>query len=137
MPQKAGLTGLMYGFAGSLAYLLLRDFIDIMGGSAFAGVITLVLHCSFCLVAPFFLQFKNNDCQLATEDEDPAIHAKALKMKLGGGFCCCAALSSFILPLYTLNQILVSGLYIYLVFVRYKDGPDGDSDDKFVKMAAD
>lgn len=137
MPQKAGLTGLMYGFAGSLAYLLLRDVLEILTDSAFLGFITLAIHASFLLVAPYFLQFKKSDCELPTEDEDPEIATKLLKMKLGGGFACCAALSSLFLPLYTLTQIIVGGLYIYLVFVRYKDGGGEDADDKFKKMSDD
>lgn len=135
--MKAGLTGLMYGFAASLAYLFLRDAIDIFSGSVFLGIVTLALHLSFCGVAPLFKKFKDDDCVLPAEDEDPEIHNKILKMKLGGSFCCCAAISSFMLPLYTINQILVAGLYVYLVFVKYKDGPDGDQDDKFRKMQAD
>lgn len=135
--MKAGLTGLMYGFAASLCYLFLRDVIDIFNGYAFLGTVTLALHLSFCGVAPLFKKFKDDDCMLPAEDEDPEVHNKILKMKLGGGFCCCAAISSILLPFYTLNQILVAGLYVYLVFVKYKNGADDDQDDKFRKMAAD
>lgn len=62
---------------------------------------------------------------------------KLAKMKLGGGFACCAAFAALFMPsLYTLTQLLVGGLYIYLTFVRYRAGAD-DDDDKYQKMQAD
>lgn len=122
MPLKPGLTGLMWATFVSLVWLLLRDFYEIMFDSTFTGCITLVLHCSFYQVVLLFAKFKSDDCQLATEDEDPAINIKLMKMKYGGGLSCIALLVSFVLPWYTLFQIPVCGFYIYLVFVRYREG---------------
>ena len=95
----------MYGYGASLLILLLRDSIDILSGSAFLGIVTLILHTSFCLVAPLFLQFKKNDNQLPIDEKDTDldVEIKLLKMKLGGAFCTCAGISSFFLPLYSVH----------------------------------
>lgn len=127
----------MYCFAGSLVYLLLRDLIDLMSGNIFTSIITMTLHLSFCMVAPNFMEFKKNDCNLNTEDEDPLIKVKLLQMKLGGGLCVFAGICAIIMPLYSINQIGVGVLYLYLVFVRYKVSSIEDVDDNYSKINTD
>lgn len=107
------------------------------GGDIVGGILCLIVHASFLVVAGLFKDFKEKDFQMATPDEDPEVEDKIFKMKVGGGAACGGAIASFLLPLYALFQLIIGGGFIYLYFVRYKKQEGEDDDDRYNRVQAD
>lgn len=59
-----------------------------------------------------------------------------MRMKIGGILCCTSAIVGVLFSWYFIWQSLLGGLFIYLIFFRYKNKGDGD-DDNYNKFQAD
>lgn len=129
IPQKQGYTGLTYGYGISLVILGLNDLYYISSDSIFGGIITVVLHASYCYVIPLFLEFKNNEFMFKSREEDPQVDLKMMRMKLGGYFACASCFFAVFFSWYFIFQVALGAGYIYLVFVRYRSS--GDEDDNY------
>lgn len=116
---------LFYGYVASLAILLLFDLMELSDNLLF-GIICIGLHLSYCYVAQEFNNFRKDEYNFPSVEEDPNVEQRIMRMKLGGYFCCAAGIAAILFSWYLLFQGLITGGYIYLVFFRYKDQEDGD-----------
>lgn len=97
----------------------------------FFAFITLVIHCSFAVIGKAFNDIRANEFRGYLQDEDPwsdEAEKRLVKIKLGGGFTCCAATVAIVFRFYFVFQILLGVPYVYFVFFKFRNF---QSDDDF------
>lgn len=130
LPQKPSLIILSYAFVISLGLLIVMDLSYFMGqnSSAFLAIWCLVCRVPLCFSIPLFMKFRADEYRINPELDNDEREKYLFKLKLGGGLTVFCAILSFMLSLlYWVWATAAGAGYVYLFFVRYKEG--GDEDD--------
>lgn len=129
LPQKPSLIALSYAFSISLGVLILFDLTYFMGqdSNAFLAVWCLLFRIPLCFSIPLFLKFRANEYRIDPDLTNDEREKMLFKLKLGGGITVtCMFLSLMLSLLYFVWATAAGAGYIYLFFVRYKEGADED-----------
>ena len=132
LPQKPSLIALSYAFSISLGLLIIFD-LFYFSSSSFLAIWCLIFRIPLCFSIPLFLKFRANEYRMDPDLTNDESEKELFKLKLGGGITVlCMFLSLMLSMLYFVWATAAGAGYVYLFFVRYKEG--GDDDDGFKRQ---